>query len=64
MTTMLDRREAATGRRDKARSGTSLMEQKRILEQATKKTVGLASRAFTRTLEQQLERAKREERDQ
>lgn len=58
MQTMMDRRVAATGRREKSRSGVSVIEQKRVLEQATRKTVGLASRAFKRTLDAELKKLK------
>lgn len=58
MTTMLERREAATGHRNRSQSSVSLVEQKRLLEQATKKTAGLASRAFKRTLDAEVKKLK------
>lgn len=61
MSTMLERREAAIGRRDRTTSRVSLVEQKRVLEKATKKTVGLASRAFRRTLDEELKKLGRVE---
>lgn len=51
---MLARKEAATGRKERSPSDMSLVEQKKRLEKATKKTVGLASRAYRRTLEEEL----------
>lgn len=57
MATMLERKEAATGHR--SRSSISLIQQKRLLEEATRKTAGLASRAYAKTHE--LEMRKLEE---
>lgn len=56
MSTMLERREAATGNRSRSQSSVSIIEQKRLLEQATRKTVGLASRAFKRTFEAEVKK--------
>lgn len=56
MQTMLQRKEAATGRRDRVPTNISLVEQKRLLDEATRKTVGLASRAFRRTLELEMKK--------
>lgn len=56
MTTMLERREAATGVRKRSQSNLSLIEQKRLVEAATKKTAGLASRAFERSLGAELQK--------
>lgn len=56
MTTMLERRQAATGVRKRSQSGLSLIEQKKLIERATRKTAGLASRAYKRTLEAELKK--------
>ncbi|MBZ9776827.1 hypothetical protein [Mesorhizobium sp. CO1-1-8] len=56
MTTMLERRQAATGGSGRPQSSVSLVEQKRSLEQATRKTAGLASRVFKRTLEAEVKK--------
>ena len=56
MQTMLQRKAAATGRRDRAASNISLVEQKRLLDEATKKTVGEASRAFRHTLDAEMKK--------
>lgn len=56
MSTMLERREAVTGNRTKSQRNVSISQQKRILDQATKKTVGLASRAFKRAFEAELKK--------
>ncbi|MCF7645999.1 hypothetical protein KQ944_12565 [Bacillus subtilis] len=58
MLTMLERKEIATGRKDQARGSASLVEQKKVLENATRKTAGLASRAFSKTLLKELEKLK------
>jgi len=58
MITMLERRETVTGRRNGSKSSLSLIEQKRILDQATRKTAGLAARAFERTLHEEMEKKK------
>ncbi|WP_157803296.1 hypothetical protein [Brucella pituitosa] len=58
MLTMLERKEAATGRKDKTRSSSSLVEQKDVLEKATRKTVGLGTRAFSKTLRDELAKLK------
>lgn len=54
MATMLERKEAATGHRN--RSGISLIQQKLLLEKATRKSAGLASRAFAKALKDEMDK--------
>ena len=54
MATMLERKEAATGHR--GRSSISLIEQKRLLEEATRKAAGLATRAYAKALETEMKK--------
>lgn len=54
MMTILARKKAATDRRERSPSDMSLVEQKKRIEKATKRTVGLASRAYRRKLEEEL----------
>lgn len=50
--------ELASRRRDKPSVPASLVEQQRRIEQTTKQSVGLASRAFQRALKEELAKLK------
>lgn len=56
MTAMLERRAIAANAQKRPQSGASLVEERIALEKATKKTAGLASRAFEKRLAQELKK--------
>lgn len=58
METLMAKREAATGRKDKPHSDVPLVEQRRQLEQGTRKTAGEASKIFREVLSREMRKLK------